>query len=123
MLNTDNPRERTAAGCGEGGRQAEALWQAGDEPEGFSYSLVVKIKLLMCKYAQEDPNISPGVQGQLGAEKAVARHGIPALLPCLLSPPLPKALVVLRSHSGAAGSEQGAGSMSHTARVSVKTSS
>lgn len=120
-LKPHNPREQTAADCGEGGRQAEALWQAGDDPEGFSYSLVVKIKLLMCKYAQEDPNISPGVWGQVGAEKEVARHGIPALLSCLLSPPLPKALAVLLSHSGAAGLERRAGSVLHTARKSVKT--
>lgn len=50
------------------------------------------------------------------AEKAVARHGIPALLPCLLSPHLPKALVVLLSHSGAAGPGQSLVSVLQTAR-------
>ena len=75
----------------------------------------------MCKYAQEDPNISPGVWGQMGAEKAVAHRGIPALLSCLLSPPLPKALVVLLSHSGAADSGQSMVSVLHTARKSMKT--
>lgn len=89
-----------------GGREAaEAFWQAGVESEG-SCSLVVKIKLLMCKYTQKDPNMSLGVWGQMGAEKAVAHHGIPALLTCLLSPHLPKALVVLLSRSGTAGPGQ-----------------
>lgn len=99
----------------EEGRQAEASWQTGDEPEGLIYSLVVTIKLLMCRYAQLDPNISPRVWGQEGAEKAVVHHGIPALLSCLLSQPLPKTLV-------AADWEQRAVSVLCTARKSVKTS-
>lgn len=57
----------------------------------------------------------------VGAVKAVAHHGILALLSCLLSPPLPKALVVLLSHSGAAGLEQRAGSVLHAEGKSVKT--
>lgn len=121
MLKPDNAWEQTAAGCREGGQKAEALWQAAVESEGFSYSLIVKIKLLMGKYGQEDPNISPGVWGRIGAEKAIAHCGIPALLPCLLSPPLPKALVVLLSHSGTADSERSMVSVLRTARKSVKT--
>lgn len=89
------------AGCRKGRRKARALWQAGGEPEGFSNYLVVKVKLLICKYTQAVLNVSPWA-GRV--EKVVAHQGIPALISCLVT--LPKALVVLLSHSGAAGSEQ-----------------
>lgn len=66
MLKPENPRELQAAEREEG---AAACWQAGVELEGFSYSLVVKIKLVMCEYAQEDPNISLGGWGQIAQRR------------------------------------------------------
>lgn len=90
-----NPLELQAAEREEGA----ALWQAGVELEGFSYSLVVKIELVMLSRTQTS---ALGVGDRWGREGSSSPWH-----PCTLTP-LSKARVVLLSHPGAADHEQSA---------------